>query len=150
MLRGTFRASLIAADEFSGVTTGLRYARERQPTLKVARMIEGRFWVAAPWQTDDRYDAVLNPDIQQSTAYDLSEMMPAGFPFGAGATAGPPTGPSGDGAMGHSCTCSCDELAEIEKLMDGPDGGDSMTAAQMDMMMCGMKCGIEFSKCYTN
>jgi hypothetical protein len=150
MLRGTFRASLIAADEFSAVTAGLSYARERQPTLKVARTIEGRFWVAAPWQSDDRYEVVLNPDIHQSVADDLSEMMPAGWSFGMGATAGPPTAPSGVGATGYNCTCSCDELAEIEEINDNPDGSSSPTSAQMGILMCGMRCGIEFSKCPTN
>jgi hypothetical protein len=152
MLRGTFKGQLVAPEEFSGVTVGTLYPRERQPSLQIARTVEGRFWVAAPWQGDARYRRIDNPNMQQSIADDLSELMPSAdgnYNSGPGAATQSSGGAGGNGS-GSSCTCSCAELAKVEKISDALEGDSMPNPDQMGLMMCGMRCGMAYAKCPSN
>lgn len=158
-MAGTFSAQLIDPKSLPGGTIPLA-SRESRPTLPVARRIEGRFFLTAPWRDDDRTQGTLLDDPEASMLIDVSEMLPTGpdgwaIDFGASAPpAAPPAGAPGAGpsaAATHGCDCSCEAYARMEAEMEAMEqaarAGDIASLSFHALARCAMYCPREWADC---
>lgn len=76
MMRGSFSAILVAKDEKTD--RGTR-AIPRDQALPVVREISGRFWVAAPWLTDERTEIEPSDTLADDVGNDIKQWMPGLF-----------------------------------------------------------------------
>lgn len=163
LMAGTFSAQLIDPQSLPGGTIPLA-AQESRPTLPVARRIEGRFFVTAPWRDDERTEGIFMDDPEGSMMIDIGEMLPTGpdgwaMDFGEfapppAAPAPPPSGAPGaaPGGQGiHGCDCSCEAYARMEAELDAmsaaADQGRVSGAGFQELARCAMYCPREWANC---
>lgn len=161
-MAGTFAAQLIDPESLPGGAIPLA-SQESRPTLPVARRIEGRFFLTAPWRDDERTEGVFVEDPEGSMMIDVSEMLPTG-PDGWAIDLGdftppvaPPAGATGAGsgvgsaAAPHGCDCSCAAYARMEAELDAmsseAEEGRSIGMSFQELARCAMYCPREWANC---
>lgn len=162
-MAGTFSAQLIDPQSLPGGTLPLA-SQESRPTLPVARRIEGRFFLTAPWRDDERTEGLFVGDPEGSLMIDVSELLSTG-PDGWAIDFGdfsPPTAPptrppagapgagSGGGLM-HGCDCSCEAYARMEAELDAmaqaAEQGRVPAPSFQELARCAMYCPREWANC---
>lgn len=161
-MAGTFAAQLIDPESLPGGAIPLA-SQESRPTLPVARRIEGRFFLTAPWRDDERTEGAFVEDPEGSMMMDVAEMLPTGpdgwaVDFGdfapppAPPAAGPGSGPgSVSGAVAHGCDCSCAAYeqmeAELDSMASAAEEGRPVSLSFPELARCAMYCPREWASC---
>jgi hypothetical protein len=161
-MAGSFTAQLIDPESLPGGAIPLA-AQESRPTLPVARRIEGRFFLTAPWRNDERTEVAFVEDPEESMVIDVSEMLPTDgdgwaidfgdidlpeSPPGNGSGAG-----SGTGSVAgpHGCDCSCAAYermeAELDSMASAAEAGRPFSSSFQEMARCAMYCPREWANC---
>lgn len=170
MLRGSFSGNLVDYYSREQMLED-RKRRIRLPTLPIVRRVQGRFWISAPWQLDERYVSIVEDGAMSRFSDEMSQLMRGMFRYANGQRG--PSEPSdeaidiineamgGGGAGGAipgmpgNCKCTCEEYAELESLFEklenpDPDDLDAYMALSQQMMTksaCAMTCREEYDAC---
>lgn len=162
MLRGTFSGNLVRDGKTQAERIEERRRGIRRPTLDIARTVQGRFWVAAPWQNDERYEMLSPTLLPGSIRDDFSELMPPGMldsapglPGELSTGEGTNSMSGGSGMSEQSCSCSCAEQEEVESIAeelsrrsDKSKGGiPDMQGINFGKMMCQIQCFEQYEAC---
>ncbi|MEO1593965.1 MAG: hypothetical protein AAFS02_01825 [Pseudomonadota bacterium] len=131
MMRGTFSGLLAESYTREQRERDIR-AGVRRPLLKTVRNVQGRFWISAPWQSDDRYVSFVDEATMDSVGTDITELFRGFSTVGDGQSPTDAPSPSGDetldllgviadgdpdaAALMGQCKCTCDEYEELEKF----------------------------------
>ena len=162
MLRGTFSGQLVRNGKTQAERIEERRRGIRRPTLDIVRTVQGQFWVAAPWQNDERYEMLSPSELPGSIMDDFSELMPPGMLDSVPGLPGElskgdgPSGVSGGSGMSEqSCSCSCAEQEEVESIAeelsrrsDKSKGSiPDMQGINFGKMMCQVQCFEQYEAC---
>jgi len=162
MLRGTFSGQLVRNGKTQAERIEERRHGIRRPTLDIVRTVQGRFWVAAPWQNDERYELLSPSELPGSIMDDFSELMlpgmldsVPGLPGELSTGDGTNSVSGGSGMSKQSCSCSCAEQEEVESITeelsrrsDKSKGGvPDMQGINFGKMMCQIQCFEQYEAC---
>ena len=172
MMRGTFSGLLVESYTREQRERDIR-ANVGRPVLKSVRNVQGRFWISAPWQSDERYESFVEEATLDSVGTDITELFRGFSTVGEGQSPTDSTSPSGDetldllgiiadgdpdaAAMMGQCQCTCDEYKKLEKFgeeleraSEAEDTQKFMELSQQFTMttMCFSVCMKQYEACY--